>query len=65
VPARYRDLTEATPMNSVCPCCGKPLDEIESAFAFRRPLPYFMVPAAGREARVQHSDDVVIVDGRI
>jgi hypothetical protein len=52
-------------MDRACACCGMPLGAIDGAFAFRRPVQYFMVPEAQRADRVRDSDDVVIVDGRI
>ena len=45
-----------------CTFCGKQHDGVPPAIAFRRPLHYFRIPEAEREARVRDGDDLCIVD---
>jgi hypothetical protein len=52
-------------MSRICGCCGKPLDEVPSDFAYRRPMPYFMVPEEDRATRVQENDDLCVIDEKI
>ena len=45
-----------------CAFCGRQHDDVPPAIAFRRPLHYFRVPEAERDARVREGDDLCIID---
>jgi hypothetical protein len=50
---------------ALCGCCGKELEGLVSNFGYLRPIHYFMVPEAEREARVEADDDLCVIDGEV